>query len=220
MGTGAPYPAAVADTVLTARIFTDTAGLHERLERERSRMTHQVFLLAESGAMPDVGDRRSRARAATARAWMIHIAASLGEVWAAAPADLGPSVDRWFSANGERLEVIELELAERVASGPVSDYLTRERRVDLGAAARWLMEAIGAECDPDGDGGPAFARRMATWLDAHDDELGQLAADARVDDPDDERIAESAELLAHVKVIVAGLEAALPGLAADPAPSG
>jgi hypothetical protein len=128
-------------------------------------------------------------------------------------------VERWFGANTERLEVIELGLAERVANGPIDDLLTRERRVDFGAAARWLMEAIGAECDPDGLGGPAFARRMAAWLDAHDDELGQIAAEARVDDPDDERVAESAELLAHVTVIVAGLEAELPGLAADPAPS-
>ena len=63
----------MSDTALTTRIFSDTAGLQERLERERSKMTHQVFLLAESGMMPDVGDRRSRARAATARAWMIHI---------------------------------------------------------------------------------------------------------------------------------------------------
>ena len=36
-------------------------------------MTHQVFLLEESGMMPNVTERRSRARAATARAWMIHI---------------------------------------------------------------------------------------------------------------------------------------------------
>ena len=92
--------------------------------------------------------------------------------------------------------------------------------MDLGAAARWLMETVGAECDPDGAGGPVFARRVAAWLDAHEDELGQMAADVRADDPDDERIAESAELLAQVKLIVAGLEAALPGLSADPAPSG
>jgi hypothetical protein len=209
----------VSDTALTTRIFSDTAGLRERLERERSKMTHQVFLLAESGVMPDVGDRRSRARAATARAWMIHIAASVGEVWDEAPPDLGGTVERWFGANTERLEVIELGLADRVANGPIDDLLTRERRVDFGAAARWLMEAIGAECDPDGGGGPAFARRMAAWLDAYDDEVGQIAAEARSDDPDDERVAESAELLAHVKVIVAGLEAALPGLSADPAPS-
>lgn len=209
----------MSDTVLTTRIFSDTAVLQERLERERSKMTHQVFLLAESGMLPDVGDRRSRARAATARAWMIHIAGSVGEVWEEAPADLGGAVERWFAANTERLEVIELSLAERVANGPIDDLLTRERRVDFGAAARWLMEAIGAEWDPDGDGGPAFARRMGVWLDAHDDEVGQIAAEARVDDPDDERVAESAELLAHVKVIVAGLEAALPGPSADPAPS-
>jgi hypothetical protein len=209
----------VSDTALTHRIFSDTAGLQERLERERSRMTHQVFLLAESGVMPDAADRRSRARAATARAWMIHIAASLGAVWDEAPPDLGGAVERWFGANTERLEVIELGLADRAASGPIDDLLTRERRVDLGAAARWLMEAIGAECDPDGGGGPAFARRMAAWLDAHEDGIGQLAAEARADDPDDERVAESAELLAHVTVIVAGLEAALPGLSADPAPA-
>jgi hypothetical protein len=207
-----------ADSQLTRQVFADVPGLHERLEREKSKMTHQVFLLAESGLMPDEADRRSRARAATAQAWMTHIAASLGVVWRDGPPDLGERVEQWFASNGERREVIELGLAERVASGPITDLKTRERRVDLGGAARWLMEAIGAECDPDGGGGPAFARRMAAWLDAHEDEIGQTAADGRADAPDDERIAESAELLAHVKMVIAALEEALPGLVADPAP--
>jgi len=207
------------DTTFTRQVFGDTAGLQERLEREKSKMTHQVFLLAESGLMPDEADRRSRARAATAQAWMTHIAASLGAVWPEETPDLGDRVEQWFAANGERREVIELGLAARVASGPITDLVTRERRVDLGGAARWLMEAIGAECDPDGGGGPAFARRMAAWLDAREDEIGQIAADARADAPDDERVAESAELLAHVKLVIAGLEECLPGLAADPAPS-
>lgn len=204
---------------LMDQVMLDEPGLRERLERERSRMTHQVFLLAESGMLPSEEERRTQARAATARAWMIHIAASLEPVWDAAPRDLGTSVETWFASNGERLEVLELGLARRIADGPVSDLATRARRVDLGSASRWLFEAVGAICDPDGDGGPAFARRTGGWLDAHDDEIGRLAADARVDAPDDERTAESAELLAHVQVTVAALEASLPGLSADPAPA-
>lgn len=205
--------------VLLEQVLGDTAGIHERLERERSKMTHQVFLLAESGAMPDETERRSRARAATARAWMTHIGASLEPVWASAPLGLGSSVETWFATNGERLEILELDLAARVSAGPIDDDDTRARRVDLGAAARWLGEAIGALCDPGGDGGPAFARRFATWLDARDDDLAQLAADERVAAPDDPKVAESAELFAHVRTTVAGLEALLSGASADPAPS-
>ncbi len=204
---------------LLDRVVDDTVGIQHCLERERSKMTHQVFLLAESGAMPDEHERRSRARAATARAWMTHIGASLSAVWPPAPPDLGTSVETWFAANGERLEIIELALATRVAQGPIDDLETRARRVDLGAAARWLGEAIGALCDPDGDGGPAFARRLATWLDGHDDDIAAMAADGRVAAPDDPKVAESAELFAHVHVTVAALEALLPAESADPAPS-
>ena len=168
---------------LLARVMQDDVGIHERLERERSKMTHQVFLLGESGAVPDEAERRSWARAATARAWMTQIAASIEPAWPQAPADLGTSVEKWFATNGERLEIIELALARRIADGPIDDYDTRARRVDLGASARWLGEAIGAICDPDGDGGPAFARRLSAWLDGQNDAIAQLAADGRMADP-------------------------------------
>lgn len=82
------------------------------------------------------------------------------------------------------------------------------------------MEAIGAVCDPDGDGGPAFARRASTLRDGYGDEIGAAVADARMADPGDMRIAESAGLFAHVRATVAGLEASLPGFPADPRPSG
>ena len=137
---------------------------------------------------------------------------------AQAPADLGTSVENWFATNGERLEIIELELARRIAAGPIDDYETRARRVDLGAAVRWLGEAIGAICDPDGDGGPAFARRLSAWLDGQNDTIAQLAAEGRIADPDDAKVAESAELFAHVRITVAGFEALLPDAWADPAP--
>jgi hypothetical protein len=199
--------------------MSDEPGIHKRLERERSKMTHEVFLLAESGVMPDERERRSRARAATARAWMTHVGASLQTAWPRAPRDVGAELEKWFAANGERLEIIELQLAARVAEGPIDDLDTRERRVDLGAAARWLGEGLGAVCDPHGDGGPAFARRLASWLDEHDDDIARLAADGRVDAPDDVRAAESAELFAHVRMTVAGLEALLSDSPAGPAPS-
>lgn len=206
-------------SALLDRVMQDEPGLVERLERERSRMTHEVFLLAESGAMPDEGERRSRARAATARAWMTHIAASLEPVWAPAPPGLGDSVDRWFSENGERLEVIELDLARRIADGPIDDLETRRRRLDLGAASRWLAEALGDLCEPGGDGGPAFARRVGSWLDGHGADVGEIAAAGREADPDDVMTAERAELMAHVTITVAALEASLPGLSGDPGPS-
>lgn len=206
-------------SALLDRVLGDGAGLNERLERERSRMTHEVFLMAESGVLPDEAERRSRARAATARGWMTHIAANLGPEIDGAPPDLGAAVETWFSANGERREVLELDLARRVAAGPIDDYETRARRVDLGAAARWLFEAVGAVADPDGDGGPPFARRASAWMDAHDGRIADMAAAERLADPDDPRVAETAELIAHVRATVEALEATLPGPSAGPAPS-
>lgn len=201
------------------QVVGDEAGLGERLERERSRMTHELFMQAEGGVLPDEADRRRRARAATARAWMTHIAASVGATWPGAPADLGGEIDRWFAQNGERLEVIELDLARRIDDGPIADDEMRRRRVDLGAAARWLMEGIGAVCDPDRDGGPGFARRAGARLDDAADLIGSEVAEARLSAPDDQRVAESAELFAHVRAVVSGLEAVLPGFPAGPAPS-
>lgn len=209
----------MTDAALLEQVMQDEAGIHERLERERSKMTHEVFLLAESGAMLDETERRFRARAATARAWMTHIGASIEPVWPRAPGGLGESVEKWFATNGERLEIIELELAQRVADGPISDFDTRARRVDLGAAARWLGEAIGALCDPSGDGGPAFGRRLSAWLDQKDETIALMAAEGRVADPDDPRVAESAELFAHVRTTVAGLETLLSDSREGPAPA-
>jgi hypothetical protein len=209
----------MTEGVLLQQVMEDKAGIRQRLEREQSKMTHEVFLLAESGGMPDETERRGRARAATARAWMTHIGASIEPVWHQAPVGLGEMIERWFAVNGERLEVIELALATLIADGPIDDYDTRARRVDLGAAARWLGEAVGALCDPTGSGGPAFARRLASYLDANADTIAQLAGDGRVEAPDDPKVAESAELFAHVRTTVAGLEALLADVSADPAPS-
>ena len=150
---------------------------------------------------------------------MTHIGASLVGLWPPAPPDLANDLEKWFAGNGERCEVIELDLAGRIADGPIDDYLTRERRVDLGAASRWLMAALGDLCDPTGDGGPAFARTTSAWLDEHDMHIAELAAAGRVGDPDDLRAGESAELAAHVRATIAALESVLPGLTADPAPS-
>jgi len=67
----------VSDTALAFRVFGDATGLHDRLERERSKMTPPVFLPAGSGLVPHPGDRPSRARAATPRPWRIPIAAGV-----------------------------------------------------------------------------------------------------------------------------------------------
>lgn len=209
----------MSDGVLMAQVLGDTAGIAHRLERERSKMTHQVFLLAESGEMPDEAQRRAWARAATAQAWMTHIGSSLEVVWRDAPAGLGDSLEAWFASNGERREVIEMDLASRLASRGIEDDETRARRRDLGAAARWLGEGIGAVGDPGGVGGPEFARRLAAYLDRHDDVIAQHAGDARSEDPADGRLTESAELSAHVNATVAGLEALLADGLRAPEPS-
>lgn len=184
-------------------VMADTAGIHARRERERSRMTHQLFLLAESGMLPAEHERRTAARQATARAWMVQVAAHVRTVWPAAPADLADRVEKWFAQNGERLEVIELELAQHMADGPIDDLLTRERRVEYGAAARWLAEAIGFAADL-GDGGPAaFARPVSAALGAAEAQLADRAAEIRAPNPDDVNLGEQAELIAHVEAICA-----------------
>lgn len=208
----------MSDGVLMAQVLGDTAGIAHRLERERSKMTHQVFLLAESGEMPDETQRRAWARAATAQAWMTHIGASLEVVWRESPAGLGDSLEAWFANNGERREVIEMDLTARLASGAMDDE-TRARRRDLGTAGRWLGEGLGAVGDPGGIGGPEFARRLAAYLDRHGDVIAQHAGDGRNDDPTDGRLAESAELSAHVNAIVAGLEALMGDELCAPEPS-
>ncbi len=172
-------------------------------------MTHQLFLLAESGMLPAEHERRTAARQATARAWMVHVAAHLGEVWHEAPADVDDRVERWFATSGERLEVIELALAERAAAGPVDDLLTRERRVEYGGAARWLAEGLGATCSPAGMGGPEFARVVSADLDAAEETIASRAAEIRTANPDDVNLGEQAELIAHVEAVCDALEARL-----------
>lgn len=193
------------------RVLADEEAIVPLLERERSRMTHQLFLLAESGALPTEAERRTAARSATVRAWMVHVAGQLPGVWSAAPGDLGERVDRWFAVNGERRESIELTLADRIAAGPVGDLPTRERRLEYGGAARWLAAAIGDIVDPDGDGGAGFASRVAGALDAGEDAAASRAAELRLADPDDVRIAERAELVAQVEAVADALERTIAG---------
>lgn len=195
---------------LQQAIMRDEAGIAERRERERSRMTHQLFLLAESGMLPAEHERRTAARQATAQAWMVHIAAHLHDVWPAAPADIADQVEKWFGGNGERREVIELVLAERLASGPIDDLLTRERRVEYGGSVRWLAEAIGAVCDPTGEGGPAFAKAIAASLDRDESATAARAAEIRAPNPDDVNLGEQAEMVAHIEAVCAALEEHLP----------
>lgn len=190
-------------------VTADRNGIQERRERERSRMTHQLFLLAESGMLPAEHERRTAARHATSQAWMTHIAAHLGAVWPSAPADVADKVEKWFGVSGERREVIELELAHRVASGPIDDLLTRERRVEYGGSVRWLAEAIGATCDPTGSGGPEFAKAIAARLDAAEDQTAARAAEIREPNPDDVNLGEQGEMVAHIEAICDALEAEL-----------
>lgn len=192
-------------------ITADEGGIQERRERERSRMTHQLFLLAESGMLPAEHERRTAARQATAQAWMVHIADHLRDIWSGAPVDLADQVEKWFGVSGERREVLELELAHKVAAGPVDDLLTRERRVEYGGTVRWLAEALGATCDPTGVGGPEFAKAVAARLAAMEDETVARAAEIRAPAPDDVNLGEQAEMVAHIEAVCAALEAEIAG---------
>jgi len=188
-------------------VTADQAGIQERRERERSRMTHQLFLQAESGMLPAEHERRTAARQATSQAWMIQIAAHLGAIWPQAPADLADRVEKWFGVSGERREVLELALAHHVAAGPIDDLLTRERRVEYGGSARWLAEALGDTCDPTGSGGPEFAKAIAKRLDSAEEQIAARAAEIREPAPDDVNLGEQGEMVAHIEAVCDALEA-------------
>src|SRR6476620_586952 len=113
-------PTGLADR-LVRWMADNRSGLDERMAEEGSRAIHEEFLLAEGGALPDRATRIERARGASARAWMRHLAAALSENWPGAGPDLPERMRRWNATHPERLEAFTLEelavLERRGASG-------------------------------------------------------------------------------------------------------
>ena len=94
--------------------------------------SHEEFLLAEGGTLPDRQSRLTRARITGARAWLQHLAAALQAEWPETPPDFQSLTARWLSDGAERLEALELEeqaVVER--EGLAGDPQMDARRVTL-----------------------------------------------------------------------------------------
>jgi hypothetical protein len=207
------------------------ASLDELMAQEGSRAIHEEFILAEGGVLPDRPARIARARGASARAWMRHLAQALAAELPGTPADLPERLTAWLNANGERHEALVLEetavLERRGASGdPEAD----RRDVELTAAARLFAEGFATLAVPgDGLGEPpaGFGRRVAAWSRGAEerrraverealhawggaaDRPEMTAAAGAAPEPDALRVREAAAVWAHVRVTAEALEAAL-----------
>ncbi|MCU0280499.1 MAG: hypothetical protein MUE66_01425 [Acidimicrobiia bacterium] len=139
-------------------------ALDRLMAEEGSRALHEEFILAEGGVLPDRAQRLERARSASARAWLRHLAAAVEACWADAPAGLGKEVAAWLPAHAERLEALVIdEEARSEQRGRAADPADDRREVELVAQARLFAEGLGAVARPGGDDGPAFARRLVAW---------------------------------------------------------
>ena len=207
-------------------------SLDALMAQEGSRAIHEEFILAEGGTLPDRGTRIARARAASARAWMRHLAQALSANWQEASPDLPERLTVWMNANRERLEALVLEeeaIAERRGSSrdPVAD----RRDAELAANARLFAEGVATLVDPDdAERSPArFGRDVAVWSRAHEARRREIESEAlaawgggpppgggpemsaatTAPEPDEMRVQEAAGVWAHVRVTAEALEAAL-----------
>ena len=207
------------------------SSLDELKAQEGSRAIHEEFILAEGGTLPDRSARIARARTASARAWMRHLAQAVAAELPGTPPDLADRLTVWMNGNGERLEALVLEeqavLERRGASG---DPQADRRDAELTAAARLFAEGFATITDPvDGEGeSPAdFGRRVAAWSRAAEGRRreaereaveawgaaprGQEMTAAResAPEPDELRVQEAAAVWAHVRTTAEALEATL-----------
>ncbi|HMN99149.1 MAG TPA: hypothetical protein PKD59_07020 [Miltoncostaeaceae bacterium] len=223
-------PSGLADR-LVDWMAAHRSSLDEMMAQEGSRAIHEEFILAEGGTLPDRSARIARARTASARAWMRHLAQALAAELPGTPPDLADRLTAWMNANGERLEALVLEeqavMERRGASGdPEAD----RRDAELAATARLFAEGYATVTAPDeGDGPPPadFARRVAAWSRAAEarrreverealaawgsapDQPEMTAARESAPEPDELRVKEAAAVWAHVRTTAEALEATL-----------
>jgi hypothetical protein len=189
-------------------------ALDRLMGEEGSRALHEEFILAEGGALPDPAARLERARGASARAWLRHLAHALEACWAGAPSGLGGRLEAWLAAHPERLEALTLEEAARAERRGRGDPAADARRAQLDACARHFAEGLGALADPE-EGGPAAGRRLARWRAAHAERARALGAEAERaagggEGPGGERAREAAALWAWVRLLCEGVAETLP----------
>ena len=207
-------------------------SLDALMAHEGSRAVHEEFILAEGGTLPDRGTRIARARAASARAWMRHLAQALSANWRGASPDLSERLTAWMNANRERLEALVLEeeaIAER--RGASGDPVADRRDGELAANARLFAEVVATLVGPpDADRSPAeFGRDVAVWSRANAARrreverealaawgagvppggAPEMSAATAAPESDEMRVQEAAAVWAHVRVTAEALEAAL-----------
>jgi hypothetical protein len=204
---------------LVAWMAANRDGLDAMMTQEGSRAVHEEFLMAEGGTLPDMRARVERARGASARAWMRHLARGLEHEWEGAGPGLSGRVEGWTAGHGERLEALVLEeravVERRGASGdPEAD----RRDAELLAHGRLLAEAVASHAPAlAGEPPPAFSRRVAAGargragrrreVEARAVDAWAAPADGR--EPDALRVREAAAVWAHVRVLAESLEQAL-----------
>ncbi len=207
------------------------SSLDELMAQEGSRAIHEEFILAEGGTLPDRGTRIARARGASARAWMRHLATALAAELPGTPPDLPDRLTAWLNANGERHEALVLEeeavLERRGASG---DPHADRRDAELAAAGRLFAEGFATLTAPEDGEGPSpaeFGRLVAAHARGAEAERKTIerealdawggaarapemtAAAESAPEPDALRVQEAAAVWAHVRVTAGALEAAL-----------
>ncbi len=219
------------DERLLAWMTAHRADLDTLMAQEGSRAVHMEFLAAESGDLPDRDTRLGRARDASIRAWLRHLARAAAAELPGAPDDLAERLERRLAAGGERREAYELEEAaalERV--GRSADPEADRRDVALAAHTALFAEALATEsgCAGEDIAPAAFARAVAARSRAAQRRRRDLEAEARLAwssapppdadrpatagervEPDDARIAQAAAVWAHVLVLTESLAAEL-----------
>jgi hypothetical protein len=153
---------------LVVWMLDNRPALDERMRQEGSRALIQEFMAAEGGVLPNPEERLDRARAASARAWLSHLAAAIEANWADAPAGLGETMTNYLVAGDERLEALRLDEEARAEQrGRAADPNDERREVELRSLGRLFAEGIGSTCQPGGEEGPAFAKRVTEWQSEH-----------------------------------------------------
>lgn len=192
--------------------------LDELMRAEGSRALHEEFILAEGGGLPDAAARVERARAASMRAWLRHLARALG-VQINDPGLVSRLERKFVMERLEQLTMEEVTETERRGRGaPDADA----RREQLQAWARLFAEGLGGDVLV-GVTGPEAGRRLSEWWRAHAGEVTEVAgrAEAAWSVPSGEaqdgnpfgrvsehaRVQEAALVWAHVRVLADGIEA-------------
>lgn len=153
---------------LTTWMLDHRPALDERMRQEGSRALIQEFMGAEGGVLPGPEERLDRARAASARAWLSHLAGAIEANWAGAPAGLADQMAGYLMAGDERLDALRLDEESRAEQrGRVADPMDDRREVELRSLGRVFSEGIGFMCQPGGEEGPAFAKRVTEWQSEH-----------------------------------------------------